>query len=501
MRNFYSKMKLSEMKNVNDADVFDVCEKNLNGEVLFHVSLKWMILLVLVQREGVAFVDCQFVDEWTLVAEQMDSNPDVDKTPFPYHGLPSAVLVSISPFSIRNGPHCSKYENGELQYSLLLGTQTSGQEQDSVYVATYRKSTQSIQAENSTEATQDQNQNLQKQLHITSKIAHNGDVNKLAVNPHNSSIIASVSSSKSVYVMDLGLQTNQEPRVVNTFSGLDEEGFGLSWNKVDTDRLCAASFTGCVGVWSIGQPDTKPLHSFRTNIQCSGCEWKPGSKNVIACGLDGGKCQIYDILDHNGQPAIEINTPKPEDVTSIAFNPHTSLDHLFLSGSYNGWISLWDLRQPHLPLHNFICHKKIVNELSWAPCLPPSLSSSNSANQTASIFASASDDCRVVLWDCRLIGEEITILDDCNDAPPEEFFVHSGHQAPVSSISWWPSPKPNSGSSSMLVDSNERYPWIVASTDTNNTCQVWKVAKGVAPLIDGDEEEHLREIDSVIVEQ
>lgn len=73
---------------------------------------------------------------------------------------------------------------------------------------------------------------------------------------------------------------------------------------------------------------------------------------------------------------------------------------------------LHDIRSPSQKLHVFESHTDEVLHLCWSPHNP-------------TIFASASSDRRINIWDLHRIGEEQT-PDDQEDGPPELLFVHGG---------------------------------------------------------------------------
>jgi WD40 repeat protein len=75
-------------------------------------------------------------------------------------------------------------------------------------------------------------------------------------------------------------------------------------------------------------------------------------------------------------------------------------------------VILHDTRAATKRLHVFESHTDEVLHLAWSPHNP-------------TIFASASSDRRINVWDLSLIGQEQT-PDDQEDGPPELLFVHGG---------------------------------------------------------------------------
>ena len=140
-----------------------------------------------------------------------------------------------------------------------------------------------------------------------------------------------------------------------------------------------------------------------------------------------------------------------EEINSISFSPFN--EYLFLTGSSDKNIGLWDLRNPSKRLHTLEGHTSDVFKVEWSPF-------------NECIFASCSMDRRSIVWDLSKIGDEQT-AEEGEDGPPEILFTHGGHRAKVPDISW--SPNDN------LV--------IASVEEENNILQVWQMVSFTFPLL------------------
>jgi histone-binding protein RBBP4 len=119
-----------------------------------------------------------------------------------------------------------------------------------------------------------------------------------------------------------------------------------------------------------------------------------------------------------------------QEILAVAFSPAS--EHLLVTGSADKvqaftplsppflrlnitpiqTIVLHDIRSPTKKLHVFESHTDEVLHVAWSPHNP-------------TVFASASSDRRINIWDLSQIGVEQT-PDDQEDGPPELMFIHGG---------------------------------------------------------------------------
>lgn len=124
-------------------------------------------------------------------------------------------------------------------------------------------------------------------------------------------------------------------------------------------------------------------------------------------------------------------------------------------------IGLHDLRKPTTRVHTFESHTDEVLSLAWSP-------------HNATVFASASSDRRINVWDLNQIGVEQT-PDDQEDGPPELLFVHGGTAGVIGMRRMLNS---NIGHTARPTDfcwaPGEEEAWMGVSASEDNIVMVWQ---------------------------
>eukprot|EP01060_Flectonema_neradi_P038878 TRINITY_DN8309_c0_g2_i1.p1 TRINITY_DN8309_c0_g2~~TRINITY_DN8309_c0_g2_i1.p1 ORF type:complete len:628 (+),score=131.89 TRINITY_DN8309_c0_g2_i1:67-1884(+) len=346
------------------------------------------------------------------------------------------------------------------------------------------------------------------------RLYHTGEVNCLAHMPQNSHIVASrgpargqgSSGSVPVYVhnLDLGkdlhnassqeiLQESTDAAFIKLV-GHKAEGFTLSWNKKREGLLASGADDGLVIIWDVEDRVAPSELAKRENIASSS----------IGNGVHGGRgCQPLSVL-----------TGHEMEVQGVDFHP--SHQHLLFSVSDDRCMRIWDtrvadkgsitnVRNAHssaincVKVHPFAEHvvatagKDIVKvwDIRFEKRAEPTMvlrghtgeiTCMDWAPHSETVIATGSTDRTVIVWDiekhcnrdqyssgkldcCPWFNgiwqapkREAPVVDDMN-IPKEVLFVHFGHTAPVTALSWNP---------------NEN--WFLASASQDNMLHIWKMS-------------------------
>ncbi|KAI0361077.1 histone acetyltransferase type B subunit 2 [Trametes cingulata] len=349
-------------------------------------------------------------------------------------------------------------------HRLLLGTHTSGQAQDYLQIATVHlpKRDESSSADRLDRADYDDERGElgghslppQPRIQIIQKINHAGEVNRARYMPQNPDLIATKAVSGEVLIFDRTKHSSEPERggVCKPdirLVGQTKEGYGLAWNPLKSGHVLGASEDTTVCHWDINsysksKAAIEPTNVFKGHTSVVGdVDWHATEDYTFASVGDDKMLMLWDTRDAT-KPAAQLQAHDRE-ILAVAFTPNVDFPNLILTGSADKTIHLRDRRKLDTPVHVFEAHTDEVLHVAWSPHNP-------------TIFASASSDRRINIWDISQIGVEQT-PDDQEDGPPELLFVHGGHTARPTDFCWAP---------------GEAESWTAGSTSEDNIVMIWQ---------------------------
>lgn len=330
--------------------------------------------------------------------------------------------------------------------SLLLGTQTSDQENNHLLIAEVKIPNKSSNNFSS----------IKNKIEVRNMFNHEGDVNKARINPFNENLIATKSSNGSVYIFNKDIEKESSNDYILKLSGHTQEGYGLSWSKCENNILISGSYDNLICLWDIeSQSDKSPLitysdHENLVEDVCASYE----NKNIFYSVSDDFTLKTFDLREKKCVSSVKAHG---NNVNSLDINPINKF--LLLTGSSDCTIGLWDIRNLSEKIYFFDFHEKDVLTVKWNP-------------KYETVFASCSLDRKINLWDISKIAT-IQSVSDCEDGPPELIFVHAGHISKPNDFDWNP---------------NDEGDFMIASVEEeNNNLQVYQIAASAIPPINEDQ--------------
>lgn len=354
--------------------------------------------------------------------------------------------------------HSSSKTDKYVRERIILGTHTSGAEQNYLLIADVKmpSSDAEIDPRQYDESTSEIGGfgGVGGKIEVCIRINHDGEVNRARYMPQKSSHIATKTVSGSVCIFDYTKHPSNPPdsiiRPQVLLKGHTKEGYGLDWSGVVAGRLLSGSDDGVVCMWDIEAGSSSQLDPTIRIPNAHGGEvvedvaWHCHHETLFASAGDDKRLNIWDMRTI-GQPQSSVLAHEGE-VNSVSFNPFSPT--MLATGSADKTVALWDLRKLDVKLHSFESHSEEVVCVQWNPHLE-------------TILGSASGDRRMCVWDLGRIGDEQS-AEDMQDGPPELLFVHGGHTNKVSDFSW-----------------NPKEEWTVASVAEDNILQVWSMAENI----------------------
>lgn len=294
-------------------------------------------------------------------------------------------------------------------------------------------------------------------IKVSQRISHDGEVNRARYLPQNPCILASRTTGGEIHCHDYTKHSSEPSDIPSPdirLVGQTKEGYGLSWNPILKGLIAGASEDGSLCVWDIKEASKEkntiePIHRwFDHNNVVEDCSWNEKNGNILLSVGDDNRIFVWDITKpEKWIHCVENAHLANSEINCCSFNPWE--EHMFATGGTDSRVLLWDMRKlDQGPMHVLEGHNGDVLQIQWSP-------------HTPGVLASSGNDRRILIWDLNRIGREQD-AEDAEDGPPELLFVHGGHTAKVSDLSW-----------------NPQEPWVLASVAEDNICQIWQMSSSI----------------------
>jgi len=270
---------------------------------------------------------------------------------------------------------------------------------------------------------------------------HSGGINRVRSMPQQANIVATWADDQKVNIFDVAplvtavdaedpsKQRAPDAGPIFTYEGHPDEGFAMSWSRVEAGRLLTGDCSKNIYQWSPQQGgswlvDNVPYHGHTDSVE--DLQWSPVEPNVFAsCSVDK-TVRIWDTrTKKNAMITVQAHDA---DVNVISWNPMVS--HLMLSGADDGTFRIWDLRNfaSDKPAAHFKWHASPITSVEWHPT-------------EDSMLAVTEADQATTIWDLSLEKDDEEDASaaggEAPDVPPALLFEHRG-QSDVKELHWHP---------------------------------------------------------------
>ncbi|SCU80170.1 LAFA_0B07888g1_1 [Lachancea sp. 'fantastica'] len=359
-------------------------------------------------------------------------------------------------------------EANVLHQKLIVGTHTSGEEQNYLKIASVdlpeeilrdgssndRKLEDNAQGDGDGESNgQNASHSVQSKIKITQKFEHKEEITRARYAPFDSNLIATINGAGTVFLYDRSQDKDSALRGEFVFH--KENGYGLSFSVASPGDLLSCSDDGTVALWDVRSAKRTPTkvdenHSDIVNE----VKWHETNPDLF-----GSVSEDKTLLLHDKRSDTPIATLKQSEAfNTLAFSKHSV--NLFAAAGTDSLVYLYDLRKPSTPLHSISGHQDAVTSLDFA-------------SHKDGILCSAGSDRRVLMWDLFQIGAEQP-QEDAADGVPELLMMHAGHRSAINDSSC-----------------NAKIPWLMASVEEENTIQIWKPSSNLTdPYVPKDYDIH-----------
>lgn len=156
-------------------------------------------------------------------------------------------------------------------------------------------------------------------------------------------------------------------------------------------------------------------------------QYHPFNKNFIGSVSDDLTMQIVDVRrPETDKSALTAKDGHTDAINCLGFSPTT--EYLFATASGDKTIGIWDIRNVKDKVHTLEGHNDAVTSLSWHPTEP-------------GIIGTGSYDRRIIFWDLSKVGDE-QLPDDQEDGPPELYVFSTPRLSGASRLGMRGSPNP-----------------------------------------------------------
>lgn len=210
----------------------------------------------------------------------------------------------------------------------------------------------------------------------------------------------------------------------------------VNWSPINDHLLATAATNGAVVVWNLmNQGKSKIEHLFNDHKRTvNKVIFHRTDPNLLLSGSQDGTMKLFDLRQRYVSATFITHS---ESVRDCQFSPCGYSSNHFASVQETGNIEIWDMRRPNLVETNFIAHDGPIFTCEWHP----------TQEDDTKWLATGGRDKTIKIWD----------LSDRN-RPLLRHYAHT--TATVSKLKWRPDNPHHIGSGSLTVDFNV-YVWDV----------------------------------------